>query len=300
MGEGRADAAQVVGEWAERGRHLETADGPVWFTDTGVPDGASPDDPAVVVLHGFPSSSFDWRHVLDDLSARHRVVLFDCFGFGLSHKPDRHYSIELQADAAEAVMAHLGLGRIHLVSHDMGDTVGGELLARDLDGVLGVEVVRRVLTNGSIYIDMAQLTLGQQLLLSLPDERFDPGDDGTNFRAGLSITFSEHHPPSADELDAHWALMSREGGNTLLARSIRYIEDRREREDRYTGAIETHPAPLGVVWGRLDPVSVAPMAERLVDARPDARLRWLDDVGHWPMIEAPDRFAAAILELLDA
>ena len=52
----------------------------------------------------------------------------------------------------------------------MGDTVGGELLARRAEGAWPVEVVHRVVTNGSIYIEQAHLTNGQQLLLELPDE----------------------------------------------------------------------------------------------------------------------------------
>ncbi len=116
-------AATAVNTWESTGERCDTPHGSVWYRDTGVPVGGDSDAPAVLVLHGFPSSSFDWRHVLPALSARHRVVLFDFLGFGLSDKPDRRYSIELQADAAEAVIAATELARVHLVSHDMGDTV---------------------------------------------------------------------------------------------------------------------------------------------------------------------------------
>ena len=78
-----------------------------------------------------------------------------------------------------------------------------------------------------------------------------------------------------------------------MARTIRYIEDRRAREARYTGAIERHPSPLHVVWGRDDPVAVYAMTERLLAARPDATLVTLDGVAHWPMIEDPEGFARA-------
>lgn len=79
-----------------------------------------------------------------------------------------------------------------------------------------------------------------------------------------------------------------------MARTIRYIEERRHHQDRYTGAIEAHPSPLTIVWGTDDPIAVPAMAHRLAAARPDAALRWLDGVGHYPMLEAPDAFAAAI------
>ncbi|HEY2215607.1 MAG TPA: alpha/beta hydrolase, partial [Acidimicrobiales bacterium] len=144
----------------------------------------------LLILHGFPSSSFDYAGVLDGLRQGRRVLLLDDLGYGLSDKPDQRYTMALQADLAQAFLAELGVERLALMSHDMGDTVGGELLARQLEGTWPVEVTRRVLTNGSIYIGMAQLSPGQQLLLALPDERM-PADgalDAASVQAGLAAT----------------------------------------------------------------------------------------------------------------
>src|SRR5207253_6482114 len=129
----------------------------------------------------------------DVLATHRRVVLFDFVGFGLSAKPDRRYSIELHADTAVEVAASCGLERVALCTHDMGDTVGGELLARDLDGTLPFDISRRVLTNGSIYLDLAQLTTGQQLLLQLDDAAID-AIAASGFTAGVAQTFSPVHP----------------------------------------------------------------------------------------------------------
>jgi pimeloyl-ACP methyl ester carboxylesterase len=195
-----------------------------------------------------------------------------------------------------AFTAALGVDRVALLTHDMGDTVGGELLARQLDGSWPVEVTRRVLTNGSIYIGMAQLSVGQQLLLALPDERMaaDGALDAASVQAGLAATFSGASTVPDAELVAQWELVSHADGHRLLPRLIRYIEERRRDEARYTGAIETHPSPLHVVWGVDDPIAVVGMTDRLHDARPDAVVELLDGVGHYPMIEAPARFAAAV------
>jgi pimeloyl-ACP methyl ester carboxylesterase len=97
---------------------------------------------------------------------------------------------------------------------------------------------------------------------------------------------------------AQWDLVSRQAGHTLLPRTIRYIEDRRAEESRFTGAIERHESPLGVVWGVDDPVAVVAMTDRLAEAAPEARITRLDGVGHYPMIEAPETFADATLALL--
>ena len=79
-----------------------------------------------------------------------------------------------------------------------------------------------------------------------------------------------------------------------MPRLIRYLDDRRRAERRYTGAIETHPSPLTIVWAQQDPVAVAAMGEQLLDRRADAAIIRLDGLGHYPMIEDPARFGAAI------
>ena len=284
-------ALDDVRAWEARGRRLTVDGRSVWVLD--VPPIADVPDEPLLALHGFPSCSFDWRHVLDTLRAQRRVVAVDFLGFGLSDKPDLRYGMRLQADVVEAVARDLGLTSVALLTHDMGDTVGGELLARSLEGTLPFAVTRRVLTNGSIYIDMAHLTTGQQLLLSLEDAPTDfVQADG--FKAGLAGTFSPKSAVGDDELDAQWLLAERNDGHRLLARTIRYIEDRRAEERRFTGAIETHPSPVAVVWGADDPIAVVAMTDELRRARPDAHVTILDGVGHYPMIEAPDRFASAV------
>jgi pimeloyl-ACP methyl ester carboxylesterase len=75
---------------------------------------------------------------------------------------------------------------------------------------------------------------------------------------------------------------------------IRYVEERRQHEGRWTGAIERHPGQLTIVWGDADPIAVWPMAECLHAARPDATTVRLRDVGHYPMLEAPDAFTSAV------
>jgi pimeloyl-ACP methyl ester carboxylesterase len=282
--------------WEAAGVRIATPRGEVWARC--VPASREETGDPILVLHGFPTSSFDFRRVLPALSRERRVVLLDFPGFGLSDKPDLRYSIELHADAAEAVARALGLERVALLTHDMGNTVGGELLARDLEGALRFAVGSRVLANGSIYLGLAQLTAGQKTLLSLPDARLEPGIDGALFKAGIAATFAPGHAPDRAELDAAWELAARERGHTLLPRTIRYLEDRQAREARYTGAIERHPSPLGAVWGRRDPVAVYAMAERLREARPGTPLVTLEDAAHWPMLESPGRFAEAVLGLL--
>jgi pimeloyl-ACP methyl ester carboxylesterase len=283
-----------VAAWERTGELRNALGYRVFVVDRGPIERERTAHSAVLVLHGFPTSSHDWHRVLERLAQQHRVVLLDMLGYGLSEKPDQRYSLFEQADLVEAVARDLALQDVALVTHDMGDSVGGEILARSVDGTLSFDVTQRVLSNGSIYIDMAQLTDGQQLLLSLADELLVDSLGRDAIADALRGTFApESRVPDEDVLLAA-ELVVRDGGDRLLPRLIRYVEERREYESRWTGAIERHPSPLTIVWGVADPIAVWPMAERLHQARPDATLVRMHGVGHYPMLEAPEAFGAAL------
>lgn len=294
-------------QWQAMGTHVKLGVDDVFVVD--VPSTETAQGPPVLVIHGFPTSSVDWAPVLPALSANRRVVLFDLPGFGLSAKPDRRYDIEASADTTQRLIEHLGLNEFDLVTHDMGDTVGGEILARNLEGVLTVgdepvRIRRRLVTNGSIYLDMAELTDGQRVLWSAPDAILPEGSAPTVEMLEFSLTATlapanspASNPDPADIRIATEALCHDQGAR-LLPRLIRYLDDRRDNEVRYTGAIESHPTPLGIIWGDADPIAVVEMARRLAQRGPDATLTELAGVGHYPMIEAPEAFANAVLSHL--
>jgi pimeloyl-ACP methyl ester carboxylesterase len=284
----------LVAAWERRGTYRTLA-GLKTFTIDLAPTGAETLEP-LVVIHGFPSSSFDFHHVVDALASSRRVLLLDMIGYGLSAKPDLAYTINLQAAVAQAFVSEAGVSTLALLTHDLGDTVGGELLARHAEGTWPVEITRRVVTNGSIYIEMAHLSAGQELLLSLPDARLPEtaGIDGASMQASLAATFSARSTVDAAVMAAEWELVSHDDGHLLLPRTIRYIEERRRNQARYTGAIESHPSPLAIVWGTEDPIAVPAMATRLHGVRPDAELTLLEGTGHYPMLESPSDFLDAV------
>jgi len=290
-----AGCSDPVRAWAERGDMRTLAGHDVFVVDVASADPAS-DREALLLLHGFPTSSFDYAGVIDALAVDRRVVTADFVGFGLSDKPDRHYTMALQADVVVELTAALGIDRLALLSHDMGDTVGGELLARHSEGGWPVEITRRVVTNGSIYIDLAQLTDGQQFLLALPDEVLADGlgPDATALAASLVATLSPATSLTVADLVAHGELVAALGGAGVLPRTIRYIEERRANERRFTGAIESHPSPLAVVWGVDDPIAVPAMVDALRAARPNAAVTLLHQVGHYPVLEDRERWLDAV------
>jgi pimeloyl-ACP methyl ester carboxylesterase len=287
--------AKLVEAWREQG-DVEVVGGHEIFAVEQGPAEAPP----IVLLHGFPGSSFDWRHVVTALAGRWRVLTFDFLGYGLSAKPfDNAYSLFDQADlATELLLAH-GVHRATLVAHDMGDTVAAELLVRANERRSDIEWAGCILTNGSIFIDMAQLTAGQLGLLALPDEPLDSSLGFDGLRHGLQASFPPDRP-APDELDAMVRLTLHGDGDRLLPRVIRYIEQRRRHQPRWTAGLADFPGPMVAAWGDLDPIAVPAMPDRLRGLRDEARLEievvhW-PDVGHWPSVEAPDLVAGLVAD----
>jgi pimeloyl-ACP methyl ester carboxylesterase len=286
---------RLAESWRAAGRTVTLCGRRIFTVD--IPASGPASAPPLLVLHGFPTSSFDFRGVVGALAATRRVLLFDMLGYGLSDKPDLAYDFALQADIAMAFLDAGGVEELGLLTHDVGDTVGGELLARQLEGGWEVEISDRALTNGSIYMADVQLSEGQRFLLSLPDQRLpeDAPLGRETVMAGVAATFGPGSAVDEEELTAQWEMIAHHDGHLLLPRLIRYVEERRRREERFTGAIERHPSPLVVVWGDADPIAVPAMADRLCRARAGTDLRLLAGVGHYPMVEAPDRFVGALL-----
>lgn len=283
----------AVERWRDSGRFLQVGGRRIFSVSAGATG------PAVMILHGFPASSFDWRSVVPLLAGTARVAVFDFVGYGLSDKPaDPRVTLFEQADLAEQIAAEMGIERCTLVSHDMGDTVAAELLVRHNEGRLSFSVDRAILTNGSIFMHLVQLSAGQQLLLQLPDEPLAQSLPLDGFRPGIAETFSKEHQPSDDEVDAMLALIAYNGGDRLLPRLIRYVEERRANQERWTAGLVSFDGPMTALWGEQDPIAVVQMARHLKELRPQTDVVTWPDVGHWPALEVPERLAKEIIARL--
>jgi pimeloyl-ACP methyl ester carboxylesterase len=286
-------------DWAEQAVDLEVSGLRLAVHDD---EGSGP---VVTFLHGYPSSSLDAVPLFERLRGAARLVTLDLPGFGASAKPTGHrYSIHGAADAVEAMWDHLRVTTTVLVAHDYSVSVAQELLARRLDRPdHGVTITGVVWCNGGLWSDLHRQTLGQQLLLD-PEHGAAVADamDEAALTNGLQGTWGQRRPMSEGESHGIWRSMEHDGGTKIAHRLLHYVADRLEHSHRWIGALETSPVPMRFVWGDLDPVSGAHVAERL-EARlpewpPDRTLTRLDDVGHWPPLEAPDEVADAARSLL--
>lgn len=169
----------------------------------------------MLLLHGYPSSSFDFRAVIPHLTGQAWVTM-DFLGFGLSDKPRPHrYSLLEQAHLVETVVAHTVTGAVVVLAHDMGTSVTTELLARDLDGRLPFDLRRAVLSNGSVILERASLRPIQKVLRSPLGPVAARLVSRGGFTRGFGRIFSPAHPLSAQEAQAQWELLCYNDGNRI-------------------------------------------------------------------------------------
>ena len=254
--------------------------------------------PTLLLLHGFPSSSYDFRGVVERLGDRAWLTL-DFLGFGLSDKPRPHrYSLLEQADIVQTVVADAGVGPVVLLAHDMGTSVATELLARDLNGALPFELQRAVLTNGSVILERASLRPSQKILRGPLGPLFSRLTNERGFMRGFARLFSAAHPLSKQEAQAQWALLARDDGQRILHLLCAYLDERVRFAPRWHGAVRDWGKPLSFLWATGDPVATTEVLAGLTELRPAAEVIRLPGIGHYPQIEVPDEFTAGVRTLL--
>ena len=281
-----------MAEWRDGGRTVPTAPGTVFVRSA---PGAGP---TILLLHGYPSSSFDFRQVVPHLAGRAWLTL-DFLGFGLSDKPRPHrYSLFEQADIVQTVVATETSGPVVLIAHDMGTSVTTELLARDLQGGLPFDLQRVVLSNGSVILRRATLRPVQKVLRGPLGPLAARLSSQARFSREFGRLFSGNHPLSADEADAQWALIANNDGHRIAHLLIAYLDERERYAERWHGAVRDWPKPLSLLWALDDPVATTNVLDGLRALRPAADVVELPGVGHYPHVEVPEVFTRAALSLL--
>jgi len=284
-----------VQRWRDAGRFEEVAGRPL-YTQRREGDG-----PLLLFLHGFPSSSYDFRTLLAlrEQRAPANALLLDFLGFGLSDKPAGHvYTLAWQADAAEELVRRAGSPAVFLVAHDMGTSVATELFARELEGRGRIELAGALLFNGSILLDRASPTVGQKLLRSRLGPLFAQLTSERSFRLQFGRVFSAAHPLGREEAEDQWCLLAHGGGQRIGHLLVNYMAERERYVERWHGAFRDWPGRLSLTWGLEDPVATTAVLAGLRELRPGVPVRELPGIGHYPQLERPELVSAALDDAL--
>jgi len=243
--------------------------------------------PTLLLIHGFPTASWDFAKLWPNLTAEFRVLAADMLGFGFSSKPRHHaYSIDEQADLFERILAAKCVDRYHLLAHDYGDTVAQELLARD-----NARPTRTIETacflNGGLFPETHRPRVIQKLLRSPLGPLVSRLVNRRNFARSMTALFGPTRPPTKDELDAFWTLLTAERGHRLAHELIHYMAERVRNRQRWVDALSYARCPLALINGSADPVSGAHMVARYRELVGTGYIAELPGVGHYPQVEAP-------------
>jgi pimeloyl-ACP methyl ester carboxylesterase len=271
-------------QWQSRGK-LEAVLGHSIF----VLDEGDSSLPTIVLLHGFPTSSWDWQPIWSELAKNYRLIALDMLGFGFSDKPNsRTYTIHGQADIVEALVKTKGLTNFHVLAHDYGDTVAQELLARQLEGAGSGTWLSCCLLNGGLFPETHRALLTQKLLLSPLGKFLNRLTGYSKFSKNFSSVFGPQSKPLEQDLENFWWLINVNNGKHIFHNLITYMRDRIEHRERWVSALQKSTIPLAVINGSVDPVSGAHMVARYKELH--CRLDYLAQlsvIGHYPQVEAP-------------
>jgi len=263
----------------------------------------------LVLIHGYPFSSFDWKRLWRPLTERFAVIAPDMLGMGFSAKPDRYeYSVHDHADMHEALLEHLGVGECHLFAHDIGDSVAQELLARhDLGEQSAARFQIKSITwlNGGLFNEAYAPRPIQKLLSTTR-----VGDVVARYRRALLTDavldraleemFGPRTKPSSRLLEQFHQIMSYNDGRRVTHKVGRFVVDRYHHRNRWVRAMRRTAVPMRLIDGPCDPNSGRHMAERYGELIPNPDVVLLDDhIGHWPQIEDPEGVLANFFEFVE-
>jgi pimeloyl-ACP methyl ester carboxylesterase len=250
--------------------------------------------PTVLLLHGFPTWSYDYAEVASDLARDHDVITLDFLGYGASEKPNPYeYSVAESADIVEDLTAQLDVKSVRLVTHDYGGIVGQELVDRANRGQLSFAIDSLIMLNSGIVYSAYRPTRLQKLLIQPVIGRLLAGRvSAARLRSALDAIRGT--PLTDTEFDDLWLGLSRDNGHKLSHLLIKYNAERAIHHRRWETALANWTGPLHLVWGLDDPVSGRHVLEQATKVLPHAAVTELAGVGHYPQSEAPQAVIAAV------
>ncbi|ADG78441.1 haloalkane dehalogenase OS=Tsukamurella paurometabola (strain ATCC 8368 / DSM / CCUG 35730 /CIP 100753 / JCM 10117 / KCTC 9821 / NBRC 16120 / NCIMB 702349/ NCTC 13040) OX=521096 GN=Tpau_1823 PE=4 SV=1 [Tsukamurella paurometabola] len=254
--------------------------------------------PVVLLLHGIADNSLVWEQVMVQLTDRYTVIAPDLLGHGLSDRPRADYSVAAFANGMRDLLCYLGVDRASVVGHSLGGGVAGQFAYQFPDMVERLVFVAPggVDHDVSPLLRLLSLPFSEQVvaLTALPGAKQILG-------AALDVAAALPVPARADLVQLRLALdrMPNTASPHAFARTLRSVVDLRGQvvtmRDR---CYLTAEVPTLVARGTDDSIIPAAHAEVLRATLPAATVTLFEGVGHFPMMEAPERFLEVLTGFL--
>ncbi|MDE1206819.1 alpha/beta fold hydrolase [Tenacibaculum larymnensis] len=278
-------------EWKNKGEFYTINNQQVFVIDEGNAD------ETLVILHGYPTSSFDYYKALPFLSKKYRVIIYDHLGFGFSDKPLNYsYSLIEQTDIALLLWKKLGLHEVTLLAHDYGTSIATEIIARNNMNLLPFSIKELILCNGSMHIELAKLRTIQKLLKNkITGKWVAKLANQPVFNRNIRKIYVDASKVSQEELNEMWFQLNYNNGRNVIHLLSNYINERYFFWHRWIGGLTQTQIPTKIVWATHDPIAVKAIGEQLHKEIPNNELRWLENTGHFPMLENAKEWSDLVL-----
>ncbi|GIF69957.1 hydrolase [Asanoa ishikariensis] len=260
------------------------------------------DAPAIVLLHGFPASSYMFRDLIPALADRYHVVAPDHIGFGFSDAPgvdEFDYTFDNLADHTTELLGQLGIERYAVYVHDYGAPIGWRLALRKPDAVTAI-----VTQNGNAYdsgfVEGFWKTIWDYQHAQTPDTE-------AAIRQALSLDMikwqyvtgtPDPSLVSPDTWNHDYALVSRPGNDKVQLALFRDYATNAPMYPRLHAYLRDTQVPVLAVWGRNDPIFGPDGASAFADDVEDAEIHLLDG-GHFVLESDGDEVARLTHNFLD-
>lgn len=243
---------------------------------------------AVLLLHGFPTSSWDWHRIWPFIARHYRVFALDMMGFGFSDKPLAYpYSISDQADLHQGWIEQMGLGRVHILAHDYGCSVAQELLARSQEDALDFSIASVCFLNGAVFPEVFKPLFIQKVLAGPLGALASRVLSRRVFDYNMSRIFGPETQPGQEELSDFWQLLLYNNGRGVVHKLMGYLDERRCHRHRWVGSLLRARQPIRLIAGTADPVSGRGVIERFRELASSPDIVAIPGVGHYPHFERP-------------
>ena len=281
-----------LSQWQQSGHYFTVNNHKIFYQVQG-------DGEPLLLIHGYPTASWDYIEIWPKLCENFKCITLDMLGFGFSDKPQQDYRISAQADLYCQLLSKLNIKQCHIISHDYGDTVAQELLARHNEGSLPFNIQSLNLLNGGLFAESHRPVLIQKLLLSPLGGLIVRLMGRSALAKNLKKVFGKQSQPSEQQIDEFWQLITTNKGQLVMHRLIYYIKERQIYRTRWVEALQQASIPIRFTCGLDDPISGAHMVERYQQLIPNSDVVSLKNVGHYPQVEAPQAVLESVLEIIN-
>lgn len=273
-------------------KYAQAGDAKVFYREAGPADGK-----VVLLLHGFPSSSFQYRNLIPILATKYRVIAPDLPGFGFTEVPsDFKYTFDTLADTIEIFLDTLAIKKFAVYIFDYGAPTGLRLALRRPDAVTAI-----ITQNGNAYVEGLGAfwdPIKKYWETGAQEDRkaLTPNFDFIKFNYTAGAPDENALAPEAYWLD--WALVSRPGNADVQLDLFYDYRKNVEMYPKFHEYFKKSQVPLLAVWGKNDPIFTPPGAEAFKRDLPKATVTFVD-AGHFALEHRLQEIATPILEFLE-